>query len=352
MVHQLTETHAEGTDRSRHQDISARSCLCATLQSTVVQGTHLIGMVGEVGVRACVIERELTTDQQRALMVRGTEGSAEGGTGLTIRHKRVGEEQAGLSRKTVCHLTGLTHETVLHLHRVVDRATVTDDRVLTDHTRTNEYWGIHRTHHRTLRESCSTTDLTVTLDNRVGDILRIDDLHIITDKATLGTRHTQLILNHLLQGFLQHLVTVMLHHESSQLTVQLTEDGHVAVTHLVEHRDHAALTKGGIIRRLQRTDVRDITVVTDGIVVDIVTHFLNQTVVTHRHIPQCSVVDARVLREALGHLHHLLEGTETDIPIEHHTMEVIGSEFLSHHHSLPVLCPADIIFQDFNLCLC
>ena len=120
-------------------------------------------------------------------MVRGTERTAEGGTRLTIRHKRVGEEQAGFGRKAVGHLTGLTYEAVLHLHRVVDRATITDDRVLTDHTRTDKHRRIHRTHHRAFRESGCTTDLTVTLDDRVGDILGIDDLHIIADKATLGT---------------------------------------------------------------------------------------------------------------------------------------------------------------------
>ena len=273
-------------------------------------------------------------------MMRGAERSAEGSTGLTIGHEGVGKEQARLSRKAIRDLAGLTHETVLHLHRVVDRTTVTDDRVL------------HRTHHRTLREAGSPTDLTVTLDDRVGDILRIDDLHIIADKATLGTRHTELIFNHLLEGFLQHLVTVMLHHESCQLTVQLAEDGYIAITHLIEYGDDRTLTIGGVIGGLQRTDVRDVTVVTDGIVVDIVTHLLDQTVVAHRHIPQRGIIDTRMLHEALGHLNHLLEGAETDIPIEYHTMEVIGTEPFCYHNSLPVLSPADIIFQDLNLSLC
>ena len=144
----------------------------------------------------------------------------------------------------------------------------------------------------------------------------------------------------------------MLHHKRSQLTVQFTEDSHVAIAHLVEHGDHTALTIGGIVGGLQRTDVRDITVVTDGIVVDVVTHLLDQTVITHRHVTQRGIVDTRVLHKALRHLDHLLKGPETDVTIKHHAVEVIGTEPVSHHHALPVLRPADIILQDLNFCLC
>ena len=64
MVHQLSEANAERANSGRHQHIRARGSLSTTLQSTIVQRTHLIGVVREVGVRACVIERELTTNQQ------------------------------------------------------------------------------------------------------------------------------------------------------------------------------------------------------------------------------------------------------------------------------------------------
>ena len=116
-------------------------------------------------------------------MVRGAEGSAESSTGLTIRHKRVGEEQARLSRKAVGNLASLTHEAILHLHGVIDRAAVTDNRVLTDHSRSDKHGGIHRTHHRTLRKSSCSTDLAVTLDHRVRNILSIDDLHVVTNRS-------------------------------------------------------------------------------------------------------------------------------------------------------------------------
>ena len=63
MVHQFTEADREGTYRSRHQDIRARGRLRTTLQRTVMQRSHLIGMVREVGIRTCVIERELSANQ-------------------------------------------------------------------------------------------------------------------------------------------------------------------------------------------------------------------------------------------------------------------------------------------------
>ena len=69
MVHQLAETDAEGTDLGRHQDVGSRGGLRTALQCTVVQGSHFVGVVREVGVRTGIVERELTANQQRALMV-------------------------------------------------------------------------------------------------------------------------------------------------------------------------------------------------------------------------------------------------------------------------------------------
>ena len=56
MVHQLAKAYAEGTDGGRHQDIGSRGGLRAALQRAIVQRTHLVGVVGEIGVRACIIE--------------------------------------------------------------------------------------------------------------------------------------------------------------------------------------------------------------------------------------------------------------------------------------------------------
>ena len=89
----------------------------------------------------------------------------------------------------------------------------------------------------------------------------------------------------------QSFVVVMLHHEGSQLGIQFTEDGHVTITHLIKHRDHRSLAEGGIVSCFQRADVRDITVVADGVIIDIVTYLLYQTVVADSHISQRRIVD-------------------------------------------------------------
>ena len=224
-------------------------------------------------------------------MVRGREWSAESGTSLTIGHERIGKEQTGLGCKAIGNLTSLTHEAVLHLHRIVDGTTITDNRVFTDDTSTDKHRCIHRRHHRTLRETGSTADFTVALDNGIRDILGIDDLHIITNVAPFRTRYSQLILNHLLEGLLQFLVTLMLHHEGSHLTVQLTEDRDIPIAHLVEDANHRTLAISGIISGFEGADIRDVTVVTDRVVVDVVTHLLNQTVISYRDITQGSIID-------------------------------------------------------------
>ena len=183
-------------------------------------------------------------------MVRSAEGAAESSTGLTISHKRIGEEQARLCRKPVGDLTSLTHEAILHLHGIINRATITDNRILTDHACSDKHWSVHRTHHGTLRQSRGATDFAVTLDDCIGNIFRVDDFHVVTDSSPFRSRHPQLIFYHLLQPLLQASVTVVFHHQRSQLRVQLPEDRHVTVAHLVQHRNHRSLTIGGVVRRL------------------------------------------------------------------------------------------------------
>ena len=84
-----------------------------------------------------------------------------------------------------------------------------------------------------------------------------------------------------------------------------------------------AFAIGGTLSGLHGADVRDVAVVANGIVVDEVAHFLDETVVAHRDIAQRGVVDARTLGESLGHLHLFLEHTQTDVAIEHNTVETI-----------------------------
>ena len=83
----------------------------------------------------------------------------------------------------------------------------------------------------------------------------------------------------------------MLHHEGSHLTVQLTEDRDIPIAHLVEDANHRPLTISGIIGGFEGADIRDVTVVTNRVVVDVVTHLLNQTVISYRDITQGSIID-------------------------------------------------------------
>ena len=86
-------------------------------------------------------------------MMGGRERSAESSTGLTIGHIGISEEQAGLSREAIGNLTGLAHEAILHLHRVVDATAIADNGVFADDTRSDKHRGIHRRHHGTLRQA-------------------------------------------------------------------------------------------------------------------------------------------------------------------------------------------------------
>ena len=130
------------------------------------------------------------------------------------------------------------------------------------------------------------------------------------------------------------------------------EQHHVAVTHLIEYTHHMSLTKRCSICCLHRRDVRNIAVVTNGIVVDEVTNFLYQTVVTHRYVTQCGVVDARMLGEALGHLDHLFKLTQANIAIKHYAMEIIRTEIVGYTNPAPVLSPTAIALKDVNFFLC
>ena len=207
-------------------------------------------------------------------MMRGRERTTKSSTSLTISHKRIGKEQAGLSRKTIRNLAGFAHKAILHLDRVVDRTAVTDNRVLANHARTNKYRGVHRTHHCTLRQPRSSTDLAITLNDCVRDILCIDYLHVIPDVTTFWSRYTEFVLNHLLEGLLQHLIVLVLYHERCQLTIQFTEDGDVAITHLVENTDYGAFTIRCIVSSFQSADIRNIAVVTNSVVINVVAHLL------------------------------------------------------------------------------
>ena len=104
-----------------------------------------------------------------------------------------------------------------------------------------------------------------------------------------------------------------------------------------------ALTIGGTLGGLHRRDIRDVAVVANRIVVDEVADFLNKTVVANGDIAQRGIVDARMLGKACGYLDHLFEDAQTDITIEYYSVEIIGTEVLSHFYSVPIFSPTAVI---------
>jgi hypothetical protein len=114
-------------------------------------------------------------------------------------------------------------------------------------------------------------------------------------------------LDELSDVLLQFLVGEMLHHEGSQLTVEIGEENHVSFAHLVEHAHQITLAEGSSLGGFHRRDVGDVAVITNGVVIDEVAHVLDETVVSDGYVSQGGIVDAGMLYEALAHLHILVD---------------------------------------------
>ena len=71
MSHGLAKTYGVSTDVGRQEKVGAAGCLGASLQDAPVDGTHLVGMVAEVGGRTGIIELNLASDYERTLVMRG-----------------------------------------------------------------------------------------------------------------------------------------------------------------------------------------------------------------------------------------------------------------------------------------
>ena len=84
----------------------------------------------------------------------------------------------------------------------------------------------------------------------------------------------------------------MFHHECCKLTVQVAEDNGVTVASFIQYRYQVTFTIGCSLGGLHDADIRDQAVITDGIVVDVASYILNQTVVADRHVTQRRVVNA------------------------------------------------------------
>ena len=182
-----------------------------------MHGTHLVGVVGEVGGRTGVVEAELGADEQRALVVAGREGAAEGGAGLAVAHVAVGEEHALRGGEPVADLAGLAHEAVLHLHRVDDARALAHDGVLYDDACAHVDVGLVGRHQGAVAQPAGAVHLAVVLKNGVGDFLGVDDFHPVADDAAVGQALLHLTGDDMAQLVLHFLVAGVLHHEGGKL---------------------------------------------------------------------------------------------------------------------------------------
>ena len=143
----------------------------------------------------------------------------------------------------------------------------------------------------------------------------------------------------------------MLHHESCYLTVKPIKEQHIALSYLVQHRDEVAFSVSGALGSLYRTDIGDVAAITNGVVIDVVSDILYQTVVAYGNIAQRSIVDARMLIEVLRHFDAGLENAQRNLAVEHHTAQKRRLEVIVNLYVAPVLSPTAMVFKNRNLCI-
>ena len=282
----------------------------------------------------------------------GGERATESGARLAIAHIRIGEEDALGSSETVRDLTSLTDKAVLHLHGVDERRAVGDDGVLRDDSRADIDIGIFRGEERAVGQTCGSIDLTVVTDQSVGDFLGVDDLYTVADLSALGHIRVDIITDELTDLVLQLTVMEMTHHESGQLGTEGRIEHHIALSYLIEHAHEIALSIGGTLGGLYRRDIRDIAVITDIIIVDVVADILDQAVVADGDIAQGSITNAGMLEEAFGYLHIALKHADADIAVQLDILHITGTEIVGYLNRAPVLSPTILVFEESNLLIC
>ena len=123
----------------------------------------------------------------------------------------------------------------------------------------------------------------------------------------VGQCHSDVFAYHPPQAVLQLFVVGMLHHEGSSLTIEAVKEQHITLADLVEHGDEIAFAISGTLGCFESTDIRDVAAIANGVVVDVVSYILYQTVVADSDIAQCGIEDARMLIEILRHFDAGLE---------------------------------------------
>ena len=174
---------------------------------------------------------------------------------------------------------------------------------------------------------------------------------MVADGAALGARLLNSMCHHAPDGVHHGLVVTVLHHQGSKLAVQVAEQQQVAVTHLVEYRDGVALAIVGVTLRVDGAHIGDIAAVTNCHVVQVVADILNQAVVADGHVAQRGIVDAAVFHKAVGDFDSAFATAQACPAVELHTMAALDIKLISYSYFVPVLSPAVVLLQRFNLLL-
>lgn len=288
-------------------------------------------MVREVGVGASVVEGEHTSDEERAFVVGGREGSAEGSAGLAVAHKAVGKEEAVLGREAVGYLARLAHEAVLELGGVGDARPVVDDGVLTDDAYADGDDGTGYALQRAVSQAEGSVDDAAVGDVAVRDVVGVGDAHVVADGSDGQAVGRDVLRDEATHNLGELLVLLVLDHEGSKLGIESVENHHVAVAHLVEDGDDLSLAKGGIGRGVDAADVFDEAVVADDAVA------------------QRSTTYAAMLHEPIGGLYRLAERAKMYFSVEISLMNVVGTEVVCNRDALPVLSRAALGHESSNL---
>ncbi len=268
MVHQLAEAHAELTYLGGHQDVGSRGCLHTALEGAIVHGSHLVGMVGEIGVGTGIVERELAANEQRALVVTGREGSAESGACLAVCHVAVVEEHGTLGCEAVGERASLAHEAVLQLGAVENACTTEQDAVLADAARPHNHGRLVLAAQGALVQTCGAFDATVAAYHAVAYFLRVAD-DCSPSYHTAGMAPGYLAVDDGMELTGELAVALIFNHQRGNLAGESAVDEHVFGTHLAEHRYQGALAIGCAFGGLDDAHVGDEAVRLHHVVVDI-----------------------------------------------------------------------------------
>ena len=140
----------------------------------------------------------------------------------------------------------------------------------------------------------------------------------------------------------------MLHHECSQLTVQVAEKNDISFAHLIEYTYQVSFAIGSSLCGLHGRNIGNVAVITDGVVVDEIAHVFNEAIISDGYISQGGIVDAGMLYKALAYFYILVESADVYFTIEHHAMHKVGLEVLRYIHGGPVFCPTVITLEHLD----